>query len=143
MVLSGTLFKSSKVQLDFQKKKLFSWKVSLFTMKCFMWLVLGNCIVHAVIFSNKYLVNLFRTSFCEFLKKLILILIIFKMLERLWHVNFFKFIKKCKLSKNQKHHWQRLKKRLAWCFWIFNILFWSNLKKLTSNLLFPELFRKT
>ena len=76
-------------------------------------LVLGVCIVHVVIFINKYLVNLYRIRFCELLK--ILIMIILKMLEKLCNVNFFKLDKKNvnHKKKNGKHNPERLKKRSA------------------------------
>ena len=37
-------------------------------------IILGFCIVHVMIIFNKYVASLFRISFCEFLKTLILII---------------------------------------------------------------------
>ena len=51
-------------------------------------LVLVVCNVHVVIFIKKYPVNLFRISFCELLK--ILLMLILKMLEKLCLVFFFR-----------------------------------------------------
>ena len=42
---------------------------------------IGGCIVHAVIFIKKYLVNMFTISFNDFLK--ILIMVILTMLKKL------------------------------------------------------------
>ena len=91
-----------KAQLEFQKN-LFLFSVSfhheMFDVNSFR-LVLGVYIVHVLIFIKKYLVNLFRISFCDLLK--ILKMIILKMLENLCHVNFFKFDKKMQLEKVNK-----------------------------------------
>ena len=51
-------------------------KELLFTMKCVVWAIfvldLGVCIVNTIIFSNKYLVNLFRVIFFKGTSHLIL-----------------------------------------------------------------------
>ena len=97
------------MHLDFQKKTTFLESVSfhyeMFDVTNFR-LVLGVCIVHMVIFITKYLVKLFRIPFWELIK--ILILIILKMLEKLCHVNFFKFdLEKRNYQKNGKYHAER------------------------------------
>ena len=64
------------MQLDFQEN-LYLLSISflreMFGVTNFE-IVLGLCTVHVVIFSEKYIVNLFRISFCELLKMLILII---------------------------------------------------------------------
>ena len=81
--------------VGFSEKPIFLESVSfhheMFDVTSFR-LVLGVYIVHVVIFIKKYLLNLFRISFCDLLK--ILIMIILKLLEKLCNVNFFKFDKK-------------------------------------------------
>ena len=69
MVQGGTLLNSCIVQLDYQENH------ELFGVTNFG-LVLGVCIVHVVIFINKYLVNFFRISFCELLKIIKMIILI-------------------------------------------------------------------
>ena len=112
MVPCGTLFKSCMCCLILRKHLFFLESVSfhheVFDVSSFR-LVLGVYIVHVVIFIKKYLVNMFRISFSDFLR--ILTMTTLKMLEKSCHVNFFQFDKqKCKSSKDQKHHQQHLKK---------------------------------
>ena len=83
-----------KLQLDFQKKKnSFMGEVSLFTVKCLVWLILDKSFAFVLSirsFSLKTtLVNLFRISFYELLK--IINMIILDMLTKLGLVSFFKF----------------------------------------------------
>ena len=81
MVLGGSLL---KVQFDFQENLFFfgnvSFQFEIFYVTNFK-LVLVVCNVQLVIFINKYLVNLFRISFCELL--MILILNFLNMLDKL------------------------------------------------------------
>ena len=77
-------------------------------------LVLGVCTVQVVIFIKKYLVKLFRIKFWELIK--ILIMIILKILEKLCHVNFFKFDLKKEMIKKRKISRWAFKKTLSVMF---------------------------
>ena len=86
---------------------------------------------------------MFRISFCDLLK--ILIMIIFKFLEKLCHVNFFKFDKKNGIiKKKRKTSPSAFQKNALHDVFGFLIIyvFLSNLKKLTSVLLFKDFFEK-
>ena len=86
----GTLLKSLSA-VGFSEKLSFwesvSYHQEMFGVTTFG-LVLCICIVNAIIFIKKTLVNLFRISFYELLK--IIKIIILAMLEKFWLVFFFK-----------------------------------------------------
>ena len=69
-------------------------------------IILSNCIVHVLIAINKYVASLFRISFCELLKVLILILL--TMMRKLWCI--VRVDKNLKTIKREKHHKQGVKK---------------------------------
>ena len=68
-------------------------------------------------------------------------MIILKMLEKLWHVNFFKFDKKNvnDQKQNKEHHRQHLKKKDWRDFFKGSIIyiFWIKLEKVYEGLTFP------
>ena len=80
---------------------------------------IGVCIVHAVIFIKKYLVNMFTISFNDFSK--ILIRVSLTMLKILCFVSFFKSGQKIVCYQKAKNITSSmLKERSGWCFWILN-----------------------
>ena len=92
-------------------------------------LVLGICIVNAVIFIKQYLVNLYWIRFSELLKTLVVIIL--NKLEKLCHENFFLKLDRKHVNyqknKQKKHHWYRLKKIVSVIFWFFDNLYFLDI----------------
>ena len=123
------LYTKVSVQLDFRKKTSF-WESVSFHREMFcvtiFWLVLHICIVNAMIFIKKTLINLFRISFYNLLK--IIHVINLAILKKLCLLVFSKAIKKffffLNLRTSRWTFWKIAERDVFW--FLFTQLFFNH-----------------